>query len=162
MQDSSGRCSRRAIITVGAGIVAAGLTNCISSLGFSVVSPALSSLLTHEEAERDAATAREALGALALPIAEQRYDDFRRALRAGAPSRIRIACRTLAQDGPQGANEAYGKLIREMELVDLLALKASRGDKAAADKVLPTYDALVAKFDEFLDLIPSMTVKMPS
>lgn len=126
------------------------------------IPPACAALLSRDEAESEATAARDALGGLALSVAGKRYDEFRRALRAGAPSRIRAACHALASGGPPGAEEAYEKLIRSVEEVDLLALKASRGDKGAAEMVLTAYDQLVAQFDDFLDMIPGLTMKAPS
>jgi hypothetical protein len=121
--------------------------------------PALATLLNRAEASAEALAARDALGALALLVAEQRFAELRKALRAGALSRVRAACRSLAES-QTGADEGYAKLITGVEKLDSLALRAARGDTAAAGNVLASYDDLVVVFDDFLDSITGLKVKV--
>jgi hypothetical protein len=120
---------------------------------------AAASLLTRTQAGAEALAARDALGALALLVAERRYQEVRRALRAGALSRVRAACRALADGSVVGGEDAYQKVLKGVEEVDGLALKAGRGDKGAVELLLGRYDQLVETFDEFLDLMPGLAVK---
>ncbi len=113
-------------------------------------------LETREEAQYEARAARAALGGLALIVAEKKFDEARRLLRAGALSRIRAAGRTLVVGPPSQA--AYRKLVAGVEEFDGVALRASRGDTAAAERALGVLDRVVEDFDAFLDLIPGMEV----
>lgn len=63
---------------------------------------------------------------------------------------IRASCNALVEDGAAQA-APYKKVIAGVEAVDGMALKASRGDGKAADKVLGVYDGLVEVFDQFLE-----------
>jgi hypothetical protein len=148
------RLSRRTFLTSSAAAASA-----IALTLSNTPSPASATLLTKSQASAEALAARDALGALALLVAEERFGEVRAALRAGALSQIRAACRSLAES-QTGADDGYKLLIRGVEDLDSLTLRAARGDMKAGRKVLYTYDKLIVVFDDFLDSITGLKVKV--
>lgn len=144
------RISRRAVLSLavsaaaGAGVLARG-------------AQALAAGLAPSEARAEAGAARAVTGELRDLAQLEQWSAFRAALRAGPMSRVRASCSALARAQTDDARraraqDAYKRLVREVERADFAALQRERG-KTTTTPVDALVDAVESEFDAFLETV---------